>query len=102
MILGIIFGIFFLLMDISIFNDNLGNNNKATLKSSGYWNISPFIIDDDGGAGITWAQAAGQPWCNYIGGVYVIENVTVNAGNIGDAIKIEDSVVPFRIENCTV
>ncbi len=102
MILGIIFGIFFLLMDISIFNDNLGNNNKATLKSSGYWVISPFIIDDDGGAGITWAQAAGQPWCNYIGGVYVIENVTVNAGNIGDAIKVEDSAVPFRIENCTV
>lgn len=92
---------------ITTTNENIlidDDNNIKNPKSSGSWVLPPMIIDDTGGGDYTWAEAALEDWCSGSGTLvdpYVIENVTINGQNVGDCIRIKDSSVYFRIENCT-
>ena len=82
------------------------SQNTAILspESSDFWEMSNITIDDDGGTygSLTWAEAETKEWCIKVGGVYLIENITINAGFSGDGILIKDSNAPFIIRNCTV
>jgi len=113
--------VFFLLVLFFVGNYYLGNliNNKVNheidsytltnldiLRTSGYWNLPPFVIDDSatgvGAQNWTWAET--QPWCSGSGTFedpYIIENVTIDGG-WGNCITIKYSDKYFRIENCTV
>ncbi len=51
---------------------------------------------------ISWAQAVSQPWCTYVGGVYIIENVYMDGQGGQYGIEIRDSNVQFIIRNCIV
>jgi nitrous oxidase accessory protein NosD len=82
---------------------------KLTIKSSGFWNLTGVLIDVDGDAsGVgahNWTWAESQDWCNGLGTEeepYVIENVTINANSGETAIKIVDSDKFFSINNCTL
>jgi len=77
------------------------------LRSSGYWNRAPLVIDDSAtGLGAhNWTWAEKQPWCSGSGTFeepYLIENVTIDGLNSGNCITIKNSDKYFRIENCTV
>ncbi len=79
--------------------------NVDILRTSGHWNLAPFVIDDSGGGDYTWEEASAETWCSGSGTLeepYLIENVTVNGGNLGSCITINNSAKYFRIENCTV
>jgi len=113
--------VFFLLVLFFVGNYYLGNliNNKVNheidsytltnldiLRTSGYWNLPPFVIDDSatgvGAQNWTWAET--QPWCSGSGTFedpYLIENVTIDGGWV-NCITIKYSDKYFRIENCTV
>lgn len=87
------------------FNNKMLFQKKFSLKSSGYWVLSNIFIDNTGGGDYTWAEATTEDWCSGNGtwsDPFVIENVTINANNIGSALLIRDSDVYFRIENCTL
>ncbi|MCJ7650100.1 MAG: right-handed parallel beta-helix repeat-containing protein [Candidatus Lokiarchaeota archaeon] len=114
--------VFFLLVLFFVGNYYLGNliNDKVNheiesytltnldiLRTSGYWNLPPFVIDDSatgvGAQNWTWAET--QLWCSGSGTFedpYLIENVTIDGGNSGNCITIKNSNKYFRIENCTV
>ena len=67
--------------------------------SGGY--VEPYIYV----TGATWAStASSEPWCYLDNGVYIIENVTVDASSspTGSGILIENSAVDFIIRNCTL
>ena len=74
---------------------------KKNLKSSGYWNLEFKIHIDN-----NWSETESTyDWCSGSGtwsDPYVIENVTVNGGNSGSPILIENSNVYFRIKNSTI
>jgi parallel beta-helix repeat protein len=114
--------VLFLLVLFFVGNYYLGNpiNNKVNheinsykltnidiLRTSGHWNLSPFVIDDlaTGVGAHNWTWAETQPWCSGSGTFeepYLIENVTIDGENSGNCIKIKNSDKYFRIENCTV
>ena len=116
-----ILSVLFLLVLFFVGNYYLGNliNNKVKheidsytltkvdiLRTSGYWNLSPFVIDDSAtGVGAhNWTWAKTQPWCSGSGTFeepYFIENITIDGGNSGNCITIKNSDKYFRIENCT-
>ncbi|MFW9939234.1 MAG: NosD domain-containing protein, partial [Candidatus Thorarchaeota archaeon] len=76
-----------------------------SLKSSGYWVLNSTIIDNTGGGDYTWSEAETEDWCSGSGSLidpFVIENVTIDAKNVGSALSIRNSNVYFRIENCTL
>ena len=119
----ILIGMFFLLLSVGtmLLNTNKEINKDASLKSdvmdqpikeidintpkdSGFWDLNNITIDDDGGTygALKWDQAVAEDWCYKQNGLYIIENVTINAGGTGDGILIRDSTVPFIIRNCTV
>jgi len=109
-------GVLFVLLATTSVNNPINNDkqiiesdqpDRTNLKSSGYWILSPFIIDDTGGGDYTWAQAAALPagWCSGSGtwsDPYIIENVTIDGENSGSCIEIRNSNKFFIIENCTV
>ena len=112
--------VLFLLVLFFIGNYYLGNliNNKVNheinnytltkveiLRSSGHWNLSPFVINDAPGSPNDWVWAETQPWCSGSGTFedpYLIENVTIDGENSGSCLTIINSDKYFRIENCTV
>ncbi|TFF89831.1 MAG: hypothetical protein EU548_06090 [Promethearchaeota archaeon] len=97
-----------ILEDIEIVQNNVldknnENNNLIPPKSSGSWTLTSIYIDNtDGATHGTWAQCtANYDWCSFIGGYYVLENITL-IGSFGTGIRIANSIVPFRIKNCTI
>jgi parallel beta-helix repeat protein len=79
--------------------------NVDILRTSGHWNLAPFVIDDSGEGDYTWEDASAETWCSGSGTFeepYLIENVTIDGGNLGNCITINNSLKYFRIENCTV
>jgi len=62
-------------------------------------------IDDSGVSGnYTWLEAKDEPWCNFRNGIYIIENLTIDATDsaTGSGIIIENSIVVFIIRNCSI
>jgi len=87
-------------------NINISNEQKFTQitpkESSSH--ILPFIHIVGGVSG-NWSSAEAEDWCYVKNGVYIIENVTINAGNspTGSGILITDSKNDyFIIRNCTI
>ncbi len=83
----------------SVYNDNnLNLVKKPEIASS--WNL-PYIH-----VNANWSYTEGNyTWCNGNGTIdnpYVIENVTINANDIGSGIHIENSIDYFEIRNCTI
>jgi parallel beta-helix repeat protein len=80
--------------------------NVDILRTSGHWNLSPFVIDDSAtGVGAhNWTWAETQPWCSGSGTLeepYLIENVTIDGGFSVSCITIKNSDKYFEIKNCT-
>ena len=76
--------------------------NENYLKQSDYWPDVTFIHIDG-----NWTKTnSTYDWCSGSGtweDPYVIQNVTVNAGGLGNGILINNSKnVYFKIKNCTV
>jgi len=96
------------------FNNNIGNFKDQEycgdytikhLKLAGYWEISPFIIDDTGGGNYTWAEVISEPWCEGNGlknDPYIIKNIKINGNAVNNCIEIRNSKKYFKISNCTV
>ena len=85
--------------------NNYTLTNVEIPRTSGHWNLTPFVIDDSGGGDYTWEEASGETWCSGSGTLeepYLIENVTIDGGNLANCITIKNSDKYFRIENCTV
>jgi len=85
--------------------NNYTLTNVEILGTSGHWNLAPFVIDDSGGGDYTWEEASAETWCSGSGTLeepYLIENVTIDGGNLANCITIKNSDKYFRIENCTV
>jgi len=95
-IIGFVFPLF-----INTVSD-LSFEEKSSLpspKSSGGYNESFIHI-----IGTNWTNTLAKPWCYDDSGVYIIENVTIDASSspTGSAILIENSNVNFIIRNCTL
>ena len=73
---------------------------------NGFWNLSPFIIDDTGGGNYTWSEAVLESWCSGSGtwgDPYLIENISIDATVIQtNCIEIKNSDVYFTIKNCSL
>ncbi|MFX0138327.1 MAG: nitrous oxide reductase family maturation protein NosD [Candidatus Hodarchaeota archaeon] len=106
LILGLIFEFSLLIHSNLIFyqgkdSGNLNNDNKPDLKNTGYWNVSPIIIN--GNSGWEFINSTYE-WCNGAGtwdNPYIIENVTIDAGWSDSGIYVQSSTVFFIIRNCT-
>ena len=100
------FGMFTLLTSTQ--NDSQSTSEKRDLQTSYYNNSAePFYINATAtGVGAhNWSWAKSQPWCIGNGtwdSPYVIENLTINAQNQTDCIRIKHSLTPFIIRNCTI
>ncbi|MBD3195681.1 MAG: hypothetical protein GF317_11525 [Candidatus Lokiarchaeota archaeon] len=83
-------------------NNEILNNEKSyykpplTLKYSGTWNLSHIHINNN------WSLTEQEEWCYKINDVYIIENVSIDAKNVGHGILIENSTLAFIIRNCTI
>ncbi|MFX0001152.1 MAG: nitrous oxide reductase family maturation protein NosD [Candidatus Hodarchaeota archaeon] len=87
----------------SIINNNLDNNDKynKNLKSS---KVSNPIYIDDNNPSHNWSVAKAAGKCTGEGtysNPYIIEDLVIEGAGT-DCIRIENSTVYFRIENCTV
>jgi len=85
-------------------DSNLEKDIENNLKTSGYWELSPIVINDSGGGDYTWVQAKTEDWCSGSGtwnNPYVIENVTINANKADKCLAIIDSNAYFIVQNCT-
>jgi len=92
--------------NISLVNDYTKTNLYDEIKpiSSGYWGLSPFVIDDNGSGDYMWTQAALEEWCSGSGTFsdpYLIHNITINGFNSSNCLTIRNSEVFFEIKNCT-
>lgn len=88
------------LADFTLVDDT--RQNAATPKASAYWDLTgtPIYIDNN------WSLTESTyDWCTG-GGTendpYVIENVTLDAQDVGNCITILNSVDYFEIRNCTL
>jgi len=75
------------------------------VRSSGFWVMDPFVINESGGGNYTWNEAKAEPWCSGSGSLidpYKIENLTIDAKNMTNGIHIVDSNASFIITNCTI
>ncbi len=76
------------------------NFETEEIKSAGFWSVSHIHIDNN------WTQTRNQKvWCNGSGteaDPFVIENVTVDAGNVGTPFIIENTKDHFILKNCTI
>jgi parallel beta-helix repeat protein len=89
-------------------------NNNSTLKSENItYSISPKtsagyvlpFIHVDGSIANNWSDTLAEPWCSFVNGRYVIENVTIDAtGSQKDyGILVNNSINErFMIRNCTI
>jgi len=105
LLLGNIISIF-LYYNISFENSKSINKFNEKLKpiTSGFYGLTPFIIDDTGAGDYTWSQAALEEWCSGAGtwnNPYIIENVSINGQDSSNCIEIRNSDVYFQIINCT-
>ena len=95
-----IFLLFFSVIFIqSLFdNSNLIELNKLRINKAGHWQLGSINIDDN------WSFFnETYDWCSYKDGVYIIENVTIDANNpFNGGIIISDTDDPFIIKNCTI
>ncbi|MHA1472697.1 MAG: right-handed parallel beta-helix repeat-containing protein [Promethearchaeota archaeon] len=92
-----------LLFNLNSFQTNITDEDDP--KTSGYWVMGTLHIDDNGGGDYNWTEAVAQPWCSGNGSIlnpYILENITIDAGNVDSPIFIENSNVYFVIENCTL
>ena len=82
-------------------NKDITNSNTPR-SSAGY--ILPYI-HIDGSIANNWTDTLTEPWCSFVDGIYVIENVTIDAtgSNRGYGILINNSInVKFIVRNCTI
>ena len=94
------------LVNISINDGNIDDKESVDdeiikkVKISNFWTLTNISIDNN------WSATASKfSWCSGIGtwsDPYVIENVSVNRGNIGNCITIQNSENYFILNNCTV
>jgi len=79
--------------------------NEPELNRAGYWEIGPIEIDDNDPSKNWLITAATYDWCSGNGtwnNPFMIENVTINGASSSSCIEIRDSIVYFKIENCTL
>ena len=83
-------------------------NNKITLKTAGYWDLtgSPIFIDDSNPS-FNWSKTAeDNDWCSGNGTwnePYLIEDVTIDGQDTDTCITILNSKTAyFVIRNCTI
>jgi parallel beta-helix repeat protein len=78
---------------------------RFEVKSSGFWNLTKFVIDDAGGGDYNWTEAEAELWCSGSGTYsdpYFIENITIDGQGSGTALEIRNSEsFYFIIKNCT-
>ena len=107
-LLGFVFIAAFLIGNTSNSNEELPQDTEKTeLKISGAWVMNNITIDDTGGTygAYTWDQAKDEAWCTLQNGIYIIENVTIDASisPTGNGILINNSNDEnFIIRNCTI
>ncbi|MHA1249423.1 MAG: NosD domain-containing protein [Candidatus Helarchaeota archaeon] len=83
-------------------------DNKSTLKSSGFWNLTgnPIVIDNLDPTKSWVYTASNYGWCSGSGTYsdpYLIENVTIDGQGSSNCIEIRNSFnVYFKIRNCTL
>jgi parallel beta-helix repeat protein len=82
-------------------NYSTENNDVNSLKSSGFWTLSsPIYVDNN------WSATASiYDWCSGLGtpqSPYIIENITIDAQNLGSCIDIQNTNDHFKIQNCTL
>lgn len=71
------------------------------IRYAGAYNLTgtPIVIDGNS----QWAStAAGNDWCYFDSGYYIIENVTIDGLQSDSCITIMNSNTPFIIRNCTL
>ena len=77
----------------------INEENLNQIRSSGFWNLSPILIDNN------WtAVNATHDWCTGKGtenDPYIIENVTIDAQESGSCIEIQNTNEYFIIQNCS-
>jgi len=82
-------------------NSSMEKDFSESLKTS-YYNTNPIYIKDDDPAQ-DWAyHASHYPWCSGSGtenDPYIINNVFIDAGGVGNCIRILNSDVYFIIQN---
>lgn len=106
---AIVFGSFQLYFNLNSKNlsanpESIQNHTFKQLKSSNSWILSPIVIDDTGSGNYTWEKAVLQPWCSGSGTQnipFIIENIFIDAGNIGNCITIQNSNKHFILRNST-
>lgn len=104
---SIIILISFLFINL-VFLQNTLSNDELELKknpntSVSYTTVSPFIIDNDGIEGSTWAQISKQAWCSGSGtqeDPYSINNIKINGLENDYCIAVKNSDVYFKITSC--
>ena len=86
-------------------NGQLGSDNEPKLKTAGYWEIGPILIDDDDPTKNWTITEVSNEWCSGSGLIndpYIIENVTIDASGFDSGIFIENSNIYFIVRNCSV
>ncbi len=94
----------------SLHNEENGINEIIPPKISYYNNTENPIFINGSATGVgahNWTWAGNQDWCRGSGAQgdpYIIENLTIDCGDVGAAISIVDSNsgVYFKIQNCTL
>ena len=88
------------------YNLNFSNIHKINIDNpKGSGGYSESFIHIDGSIPGNWTGTTGYPWCDLVNGIYIIENVTIDAGSspTGSGIFINNSKNEnFIIRNCTV
>lgn len=104
----IILGMGFVILPNIKFDFTVEHNTFNNLKNSSIY-YGSIQIDGSATTNTTysgnWTWAVNQPWCYNDNGVYIIENLIINANTspTGNGIYIENSKnVYFIIRNCTV
>ncbi len=91
-------------------NEMMVSNNNLQPEISWFNNTqAPIFINGSatGVGGLNWTWARSQPFCQKgdgsWGNPYIIENISIDCGNSGSGILINDSkTVYFIIQNCTI
>ena len=80
------------------YNSKLIELNELRINIAGHWELDSIIIDDN------WSFInETYDWCSYKDGVFIIENVTIDANTpFTGGITISDTDDPFIIKNCTI
>ena len=80
------------------YNTNLIELGQLRTNKTGHWQLDSINVDDN------WSFInETYDWCSYKDGVYIIENVTIDANNpFTGGIIISDTDDPFIIKNCTI